>query len=73
MKFVSKYENHVICVKPNRVQIQDGISFPVPGEHIRFQRFEYETTDKKEIDFLKKHRLFGVEFTAAEESKKAGE
>jgi hypothetical protein len=70
VKFISKYENLVLCVKPNRVQIQDGIAMQVPGEHIRFQGFEYETTDKSEIVFLKKHRLYSVDFTVAEEPKK---
>lgn len=67
MKFVSKYENHVLCVKPNRVAIQDGIAMQVPGEHIRFNKFEYETTDKKEIAYLKKHSLYGVAIVATDE------
>jgi hypothetical protein len=68
-KFISKYENHVLCVKPNRVAVQDGIAMQVPGEHIRFNKFEFETTDKKEIAFLKKHALYGVAITEVEETK----
>ena len=73
-KFLSKCPNQVLCVKPNRVQIADGIAMPVTGEHIRFNNGEFETEDKKEIEFLRKHRLFGFEITEVEEPKteKAG-
>ncbi|MFD7521436.1 hypothetical protein [Paenibacillus chitinolyticus] len=58
-KFISRCSNQVLCIKPARVQNHDGIIFPVPGEHIRFNAGEYETEDEKEIEFLRKHRLFG--------------
>lgn len=58
-KFISKCSNQVLCMKPQRPQIIDGIVIPVPGEHIRFENGEYETSDKKEIEFITKHRLFG--------------
>jgi hypothetical protein len=58
-KFISKCANQVLTMKPQRNQILDGIVFPVQGEHIRFNNGEYETEDKKEIEFIKKHRLFG--------------
>lgn len=56
-------------MKPNRIQIQDGITLPVQGEHIRFNNHEYETSDKKEIAFIKGHRLFGSQITVVEEPK----
>ena len=68
-KFLSKCPNQVLCMKPNRVQIVDGITVPVAGEHIRFDRGECETVSKKEIDFIRKHRLYGVAITEAEETK----
>lgn len=58
-KFISRCSNQVLTIKPSRVQNVDGIVVPVPGEHIRFNNGEYETDEKKEIDFIKKHRLFG--------------
>jgi hypothetical protein len=64
-KFISKCANQTICMKPNRVQIVDGIAVNVAGQTIRFNNGEYETTDKKEIDFLRKHRLYNVGFTEA--------
>ncbi|PLR84660.1 hypothetical protein CVD25_01095 [Bacillus canaveralius] len=69
MKFRSKCDNQVLCVKPARNQVQDGIVLQIPGEHIRFNSGEYETTDKSEISFLKKHRLFGVEIFEEKEVK----
>lgn len=58
-KFIARCQNQVLCMKPNRVQIIDGITVPVPGQHIRFENGEVETTDKEEIAFIRKHRLFG--------------
>lgn len=74
-KFLSKCPNHVLCMIPNRVQIADGIAMPVQGQKIEFVNGEFETEDKKEIEFLRKHRLFGFEITevkAAEVNEKAG-
>lgn len=68
-KFLSKCKNQVLCIRPNRVQIVEGIPVPVPGEHIRFDRGEYNTDDKKEIAFLRKHPLLNVSITEAEEPK----
>lgn len=68
MKFVSKVSNHVLCMKPARIQIQDGIAVPIPGEHIRFNNHEYDTKDKKEQNFIKNHRLFGSQITVVEEA-----
>lgn len=61
-KFISRCSNQVLTMKPQRTQIIDGIVLPVPGEHIRFENGEYTTNDKKEIEFLKKHRLNGSAF-----------
>lgn len=66
-KFLSKCQNQVLCMVPNRVQIVDGISMPVPGQAIRFDRGEYNTEDKKEINFIRKHALFKVSITEVEE------
>jgi hypothetical protein len=73
MKFISKCENQVLTIKPNRQSVQDGIVIHVPGEHIRFQNGEFETTDKKEIEFIKNHRLYGNAITAVEEPKQDDE
>ncbi len=69
-KFLSKCQNQAICMKPSRVQIYDGIAVPVPGQRILFNNGEYETADKKEIDFLRKHSLFGRGITEATEGVK---
>lgn len=68
-KFLSKCQNQVLCMIPNRTQIIDGIVVPVSGKHIRFDRGEYETKDKKEIEFIKKHPLFNVAITEVTEQK----
>jgi hypothetical protein len=67
MKFLSKCPNQIICMVPNRVQVFDGIMMQVPGKRIEFVNGEYETTDKKEIDFLKKHKLNGPAITEVSE------
>jgi len=59
-KFQSRCPNQVLCMKPARNSIVDGIVVPVPGEHIRFHNGEYETTDKDQIAFIRRHRLFGT-------------
>jgi len=46
-------------MKPKRTQIIDGIVQPVDGQHIRFENGQYATEDKKEIEYIRKHRLFG--------------
>lgn len=58
-KFVSRSPNQVLCIRPSRPQIVEGIVVPVPGQHIRFEQGEYETSDVKEIKFIREHRLFG--------------
>lgn len=68
MKYVSKCHNLTLCVKPNRNQIIDGIVVAIPGEHVRFSRNEFETKDKKTIEFLDKHNLNGSAFTKVNES-----
>jgi hypothetical protein len=73
MKFISKCENQVLTIKPNRQSVQDGIVIHVPGEHIRFQNGEFETTDKKEIEFIKNHRLYGNAITGVEDPNESDE
>lgn len=66
MKFLSKCHNQVLTIKPNRMQVIDGVSISVPGEHVRFSNGEFDTEDKKVIDWLGKHRLNGTAFTVAQ-------
>ena len=69
-KYQSKCPNQVLCIKPARSSIIDGIVVPVPGEHVRFENGEYVTTDKKRIDFIEGHRLFGSAIVRVDEPKK---
>lgn len=66
MKYISKCKNQVLTIKPNRNQIVDGVVVGMPGEHVRFNNGEYDTDDKKVIDFLKNHRLNGTAFVSAQ-------
>jgi len=62
-KFQSRCPNQVLCIKPARNAIIDGVVVPVPGEHIRFERgicVLDDKEDKDKIAFLRKHRLFGT-------------
>lgn len=58
-RFISKCSNQVLTIKPSRNQIVEGIVENISGEHIRFENGVYETEDKKELEFLRKHRFFG--------------
>lgn len=58
-KFISKCQNQVLCMKPKRHQVLDGITQVVEGQHIRFENGEFETANKDEITYIRKHRLFG--------------
>lgn len=69
-KFLSKSDNHVLCMKPATKTVIDGVVLPQPGEHIRFNSGEYETGDKKEVDFIRNHPLFGSKITEVEAPKK---
>lgn len=66
MKYISKCHNLVLTMKPNRMQIVDGMAISVPGEHVRFSNSEFDTEDKKTIEFLGKHRLKGTAFTESQ-------
>lgn len=70
-KFISKCKNQVLCMVPNRVQIVDGIPVQAPGKHIRFNNGEFETQDKKEMDFIRKHQLASSDIVEVEEIKDA--
>lgn len=68
--FISKSPNQVLTMVPTRREVVDGVVVIKPGQHIRFNNSEYRTTDKKEIDFVKKHSLFNTAITEAEETVK---
>ena len=59
VKFVAKCHNQILTMKPKRNQIVDGMVMVIEGEHIRFDRFEYTTSDPKEINFIRNHKMFG--------------
>lgn len=67
-KFQSRCPNQVLCIKPARNSIIDGIVVPVPGEHIRFEQGEFVTDDKKKIEYLESHRLFGSAIVRVDET-----
>ncbi|WP_127532739.1 hypothetical protein [Paenibacillus kobensis] len=68
-KFISYCDNHVLCIKPDRQVVVDGIPVLQPGEHIRFNNGVYETNDKTETEFIRKHWLFGSKITEVTEEK----
>lgn len=65
IKFVAKCHNQVLTMKPKRNQIVDGMVMVVEGEHIRFDRHEYATSDQREINYLRNHILYGNAITEA--------
>jgi hypothetical protein len=60
--FLSRCPNQVLTIKPARKQIVEGEVIPVPGQRVSFENGRFETTDKTELEFLRKHRLNGSAF-----------
>ena len=61
-KFISKYNNYQVLVKPTYMEVKNGIPILNRGEKIVFEKGEYVTEDKKTIDFLRKHKANGIDF-----------
>lgn len=61
MEFISKYREHIITIEPATKDKK--------GKRVEFHNGRYVTTDKKEIEFLRKHPDFGVTFTDVPEAK----
>lgn len=62
VKFISKYNNYQVLVKPTYMEVKNGIPILNRGEKIVFENGEYVTEDKKTIDFLRKHKANGIDF-----------
>ena len=71
MTFISKIKNMRVCVIPDIVEVHSGHVMPKKGKQIDFENYKYETNDKEEISFLKKHAGFGIDWY--ELSEKAAE
>ncbi len=61
-KFISKYNNYQVLVKPTFMEVKNGIPILNRGEKIVFENYEFVTEDKKVIDFLRKHKAKGFDF-----------
>lgn len=68
-KYMSNSPNQVLCIRPARTEFINGIPNPIPGDHVRFERGEYETDDEEKIGFIEKHRLFGTSIVRLDEPK----
>jgi len=62
-EFISKYAEHVI--------VMEASTKDKKGKAIEFKNGRYSTTDKKEIEFLRKHREFGLSITEIPEQNPA--
>lgn len=59
--FVSRFARHTLVMEPAGIrQDPDGRTMAVPGKRIEFQDGRFETAEKAEIQFIRKHRDFGV-------------
>lgn len=67
MKFVSKFSELSLTMIPTDREIVRGKIVTHQGKHIRFHRNEYNTTDQKEIAWLKQHPNYGIDFYAVKE------
>lgn len=67
-KFIAKCQNQILTIKPKRVQFIEGIAQITEGHHIRFENGEFETSDKTETAYIRKHRLFGNQIVEVSET-----
>jgi len=65
VRFVSPYNLLTIGMRHTWVEVQAGIPIVHPGKSIRFENGTYVTSDPEEIEFLRKHPLFGRDFFEA--------
>jgi len=61
-RFFSKCKNYQILVTPTSVDVKNNIPVLSHGKKIEFKNGEYITGDKKEIEFLRKHKALGIDF-----------
>ena len=61
-RFFSKSKNYKILVTPTTLDVKNNIPILTNGKKIEFQNGEYVTEDRKEIEFLRKHKAFGIDF-----------
>lgn len=66
VKFISKCPNLTILIEPYVINVVNNIPQHVRGKKVEFVTNEFVTDDKKIIDFLRKHKGFGVDFTEIE-------
>jgi hypothetical protein len=61
-RFYSKCKNYQILVTPTVIDVKNNIPVLRHGKKIEFKNGEFTTDDKKEIEFLRKHKAFGIDF-----------
>ncbi len=61
MKFQSSNKKLRLIVKAGYREVQNGYPIDHPQVDIWFQNHFYETDDEKEIEWLKKHKMFSAE------------
>lgn len=61
-EFVSKYKNHTLIIDPTIMVEKGGIVMPQKGKKIKFVDYRYSTDKKEEIDFIKNHEMYGIDF-----------
>ena len=62
VRFFSKAKNYQILVRPYIIKVENGMPQHIRGEKIEFNNGEFVTDQKQTIDFLRKHRAFGIDF-----------
>lgn len=68
MRFVSKYKNYKIWLKPSYYRFDTtGRRVFVQGVFAQFTNGFFETEDKETIDLLKKAKTYGIDFWSADE------
>lgn len=51
--FASRFREQVLTMKPSKNKLESGTGAVMPGKHIQFKDHKYETSDPREIEFIK--------------------
>lgn len=62
VRFYSKCPNYTILKRATIQNVLNGIPVLQHGEKIEFENHEFNTADAELIEFLRKHKAFGIDF-----------
>ncbi|KJS23145.1 MAG: hypothetical protein VR72_02980 [Clostridiaceae bacterium BRH_c20a] len=62
VRFYSKARNYQVLVSPTFHDVKNNIPVLTLGKKVEFKNGEFTTGDPKEIEFLRNHKAYGIDF-----------